>query len=48
MFRTFLILGALATALFGYAQYLGKPAFGSANEVREKAGTGGVGRLYHK
>lgn len=46
-FRSYLIAAILATGLYSYGQYKGKPLFGTANETRERAGVGG-GRLYHK
>ncbi|GAB3259676.1 hypothetical protein [Chitinimonas naiadis] len=47
MFRAYLIAATLATALYGYGQYKGKPLFGAVTETRERGGVSGS-RLYHK
>lgn len=47
MFRAYVIAATIGLMLFSYAQYKGRPAFGAANESREKL-VHGTGRLYHK
>lgn len=48
MYRVYIVMGVLATVLYGWGQYHGYSLFADGSEREARGATGGYRRAYHK